>query len=69
LFKDWQIFLATYILIPLLFSLWGLIFYMEETPFDLIINNTPEASLAALTRIAIKNGRENGRENEHKITL
>jgi hypothetical protein len=63
--KDWQIFLATYILIPLLFSLWGLVFYMEETPFDLIINNTAEFSLAALKRIAVKNGRE----NEHKITL
>ena len=55
-FKNWQ----TYYLILLpafVIVLLFLIFYIEETPFDLIINYTPEESLAVLKRIGVTNDR------------
>lgn len=45
--------LITILVVVLLF----LLFYIEETPFDLIINSTPERSLAVLKKIALANGR------------
>ena len=41
------------------------IFYMQETPFDLIISSTAEQSLAGLKKIAAYNSRD----NEHNITI
>jgi cyanate permease len=43
--SSWQLVLIIYAVIPLLFGLAGLLFYIEETPFDLIINYSPEKSL------------------------
>jgi hypothetical protein len=37
--------LIIYDFMPLLIGLAGLLFYIEETPFDLIINYSPEKSL------------------------
>lgn len=54
------------ILVPILLVVLSiLVLYIEETPFDLIINSTPEKSLTVLEKIALANGKE----NEHKITL
>lgn len=54
------------ILIPILVVLlMFIIFYIQETPYDLVISSTPEDSLAVLKKIAM----HNNRENEHKITL
>jgi hypothetical protein len=47
-----------------LFALFSLIFFIEETPFDLIINYTPEESLRALQKIATLNNK-----NDHNLSL
>ena len=55
-YLDWQLAIILYIILPLIISLLGLIFYMKETPFDMITNYTPEESLVMLRDIAHKNG-------------
>jgi MFS family permease len=48
LIPNWEIVLFLTNIIPLAICLAGLLFYIEETPFDLIINNSPEHSLKVL---------------------
>lgn len=56
LLKSWETYLI--ILLPILtVVLLLLIFYIKETPFDLIINSTPEESLEILKRIGEANDR------------
>lgn len=43
--SSWQLVLIIYNMVPLILGFVGLLFYIEETPFDLIINYPPEKSL------------------------
>jgi hypothetical protein len=62
--SNWEVVLVVCDLLPLLMGLAGLLFYIEETPFDLIINNTPEKSLESLKTIAARNDKP-----DHDLTL
>lgn len=64
LFKDWRVLLLIYQFIPFVIVLLGLLYFIEETPFDSIVNYAPEESLTAFQRIALLNGKE-----DHGLTL
>lgn len=52
LIQHWQLILLTYKVVPFVFMLIAVIFYIEETPFDSVVNYSPEESLLAFKRIA-----------------
>jgi len=43
----------------------GLVFYIKETPFDLIANYNPEYVCSVFEEIALVNGKQ----NDHGITV
>jgi hypothetical protein len=58
LFDSWQLALFFYQIVPFIIVLLGLVFFIEETPFDQVIYYSPENSLASFQRIAKINGTE-----------
>lgn len=59
LIQHWEVILLTYKVLPFVVMLFGVIFYIEETPFDTVVNYSPEESLRAFKRVAkINNKRE-----------
>lgn len=52
LIQHWQLILLTYKVVPFVAMLFAVIFYIEETPFDSVVNYSPEESLLAFKRIA-----------------
>jgi hypothetical protein len=62
--KDWRIVLFLYLFIPFVFMMCGLLFFIEETPFDSIVNYSPEESLMTFQRIALLNDKF-----DHGLTL
>lgn len=65
LFASWQWALLFYQVVPFFVVLFALLFFIEETPFDQVVNYAPEQSLAAFQRIAVRNDRQ----DEHGITV
>jgi hypothetical protein len=55
LLGNWQLVLIFYLILPLLVGLFGLLLFIEETPFDVIVNYPPEHSFNILKMIASKN--------------
>jgi hypothetical protein len=45
IFKNWRTVIIVYEIIPFIFLLASLIFFIEETPFDSIVNYSPVESL------------------------
>jgi hypothetical protein len=56
--KDWQVILLVYQILPFLVMLVGIVYFIEETPFDSIVYCEPQETLRAFERIARINGRE-----------
>jgi hypothetical protein len=56
--KDWQVILLVYQILPFLVMLVGIVYFIEETPFDSIVHCEPQETLRAFERIARINGRE-----------
>jgi len=42
--SSWKLVLLIYVIIPICLGLIGLIFYIEEAPFDSVTKHTPEKS-------------------------
>jgi len=65
IFNSWQMVLLAYKMIPFVFILMGLIFHIEESPFDLVTNYDPQYSFSIFERIALLNGKS----EYHGITV
>jgi hypothetical protein len=57
--------LIFYLLLPCLLSLLGLLFFLEEAPFDLVLRCSAEEASAGFSRIA----KLNGTSEIHGITI
>jgi len=65
LIDSWQIVLLIYQILPFIVIMRGLIFYIKETPFDLVVNNNPEYVCSVFESIALVNRKQ----NDHGITV
>ena len=65
LIDSWQIVLLIYQILPFIVMVMGLVFYIKETPFDLITNYNPEYVCSVFEEIALVNGKQ----NDHGITV
>lgn len=61
---NWQIVLWIFMLLPAILCLCALVFFIEETPFDMITNLTAEEIYDSLMRVAAYN-----RVTDHGLTV
>lgn len=62
--SSWKLALLVYQILPFVLLILAFHFFVQETPFDLVIYGSAEEAYHGLLAIAEKNGK-----NNHKITL